>query len=151
MIEVVLYIFVSLITILIVLKLFRMKRQHAAASNVVFAKYTFEKLPKDIRQTIHEKAKSLVLASESKMQGFANEVERFGWYALAMDALNIDSKVPDNPVWRKVKNPYKAINPGNGMFFAICTVLKKNYGIEVDISKKTNYGNSQGNNAKKKK
>ena len=124
----------SLLLIIIVLKIVRAKRQHAAAVNVVFAKYTFSKLSKKKQNLVHETAKDLVFGTDTKLRGFANEVERFGWYALAMDALGIASQVPENPVWNKVKNPYVAIHPGDSMLRAVSGYLHTAYGLDVKIS-----------------
>ena len=124
----------SLLLIIVVLKIYRTKQQHAAAMNVVFAKYTFSKLPKKKQDLVHETAKDLVYGTDTKLRGFANEVERFGWYALAMDALGIASQVPENPAWNKVKNPYLAIHPGNSMLRAVSGYLRNAYGLDVKIS-----------------
>ena len=124
----------SLLLIIVVLKIYRTKQQHAAAMNVVFAKYTFSKLPKKKQDLVHETAKDLVYSTDTKLRGFANEVERFGWYALAMDALGIASQVPENPAWNKVKNPYLAIHPGNSMLRAVSGYLRNAYGLDVKIS-----------------
>ena len=124
----------SLLLIIVILKVYRAKQQHAAAMNVVFAKYTFSKLPKKKQELVHETAKDLVYGTDTKLRGFANEVERFGWYALAMDALGIASQVPENPLWSKVKNPYVAIHPGNSMLRAVSGYLHTAYGLDVKIS-----------------
>ena len=123
-----------MIFIIILMKIFRTKQQHAAAINVVFAKYTFPKLSQKKQDLVRETAKDLVYGSGTKLRGFANEVERYGWYALAMDALGIPSQVPENPVWSKVKNPYVAIHPGNSMLRRVCGVLNTEYGIDIQIS-----------------
>ncbi len=123
-----------MIFIIILLKIYRTKQQHAAALNVVFAKYTFSKLSPKKQDLVRETAKDLVYGSGTKLRGFANEVERYGWYALAMDALGIPSQVPENPVWSNVKNPYAAIHPGNSMLRRVCGVLNTEYGIDIEIS-----------------
>ena len=125
--------------VIVVLKIFRTKQQHKAASNVVFAKYTFDSLNKKDQVKVKEKAKALVLASKTKMQGFANEVERYGWYAQAMNALGISSAVPDNPAWHKIENPYTAILPGNMLFRGVCTYLMSEHNINITISEAKNY------------
>ena len=132
-------IFGVLILIIIVLKVYRTKQQHRAASNVVFAKYTYEKMRKDEQKKVKEKAKSLVLSSSTKLRGFANEVERYGWYALAMNDLGIPSAVPDNPVWHEVKNPYTAILPGNYLIRAVSSYLLSEHNISLNVSEAKNY------------
>jgi len=138
MIEILAITFGGLILIIIVLKAFRTKQQHKAASNVVFAKYTFEQLKKSEQKKVKEKAKALVLDSGSKLRGFANEVERFGWYAVAMNTLGIPSAVPENPLWYKVKNPYGAILPGHYLIRAVSTSLATEYDITISVSEAKN-------------
>lgn len=134
-----LYIALGLVVaVLIIYKIFRTRQRHAAAMNVVFAKYTFEKLSEDKKNLVRGVAKDLVLSSPTKRRGYVNEVERYGWFALAMNELGMPSKVPDNPQWNKVKNPYTAIKPGDRLFAAICVVLKSDYGIDLEISKQKN-------------
>ena len=141
-------IFGVLILIIIILKIYRTKQQHRAASNVVFAKYTFEKMKKEEQKKVKEKAKALVLSSDTKLRGFANEVERYGWYALAMHDLGIPSAVPDNPVWHSVKNPYTAILPGSYLIRAVSTYLLSEHNISLNVSEAKNY---QAKNEKKLK
>lgn len=129
-----------LIFVIVVLKLYRTRQQHKAASNVVFAKYTHAKLNAKQQKAVHDKAKDMVLQSNNKLTGFANEVERYGWYALAMRELGISSLVPENPSWYPVKNPYTAIFPGNALIGVVCMLLKQNYDIEINVSEKKNYG-----------
>lgn len=126
-----------------IIKFLRTKKHHAAAMNIIFAKYTYDKLSQDKKKLVREVAKDLVLSSPTKLEGYKNEVERYSWYALAMNELGIQSKVPENPVWNKVKNPYTAIKPGNRMFDAICGVLKTEYGIDIKISKDKSSPNQQ--------
>lgn len=129
-----------LVFVILILFIYRAKKDHAAACNVLFAKYTFPKLPKKRQSLVHDTAKDMVFASDTKLRGFANDVERYGWYAVAMDALGIESKVPDNPSWYKVKNPYVAIQPGNRMLRSLSATLNKQYGVNISVSaeKKTN-------------
>ncbi len=133
------YAFGALVLIIIILKIYRTKQQHRAASNVVFAKYTFEKIKKTEQKKVKARAKALVINSNTKLRGFANEVERYGWYALAMDDLGIRSAVPDNPAWNKVKNPYSAIFPGNYLMRAVTTYLLREHDIDINISEAKNY------------
>lgn len=132
----------SLVLIIVVLKIYRTRQQHKAASNIVFAKYTHSRLNAKQQKQVHDRAKELVLRADSKLTGFANEVERFGWYALAMKDLDIPSQVPDNPAWYPVKNPYYAILPGNRLIDAVCTYIKLNYAIDIQVSKEKNYQNA---------
>jgi len=139
------YLLGVLIVIIIVLKTYRTRQEHAAAANIVFAKYTHGKLPKDKQKQVHEKAIEIVKTTEQKIRGFANEVERYGWYAKAMDSLHIPSAVPENPMWNKVKNPYYAIKPGNMLIRAVAGYIAKEHGINISVSEAKNYTGSKVN------
>jgi len=150
-VETLFYIVGMLVVTVITVKLVAMKRRHKAASNLVFAKYTFNKLNIDQQNKVHDKAVEMVIESTAtKMTGFANEVERYGWYALAMDALGIHSAVPDNPCWYKIKNPYRAIIPGDSMIYNVTSVLQQ-YNIDVKISAEKGYPDKKALAAKEKK
>ncbi|MDH5257782.1 MAG: hypothetical protein OEX07_07230, partial [Gammaproteobacteria bacterium] len=62
-----------LIVIIIALKSYRTRQEHAAALNIVFAKYTHGKLAKDKQKKVHETAIEIVKSTEPKIRGFANE------------------------------------------------------------------------------
>ena len=132
-----------LILVIIVLKIYRTRQQHAAATNIVFAKYTHGTLPKNKQKQVHEKAIQIVKEIEPKLRGFANEVERYGWYAKAMESLNIPSAVPENPVWSKVKNPYYVIKPGSLLIRGVTNFIAKEYGINISVSEAKNYTGSK--------
>jgi len=132
-----------LILVIIVLKSYRTKQQHAAAANIVFAKYTHEQLSKEKQRKVHAKAIEIVKSKEPKVRGFANEVERYGWYALAMEDLKIPSAIPENPNWNKVKNPYYAIKPGSMLIRGVTSFVAKEYGINISVSEARNYTGSK--------
>ncbi len=149
--EILLTIVGVLVVTIIAIKLFAMKRRHKAASNLVFAKYTFNKLNIAQQNSVHDKAVEMVVASPAtRMTGFANEVERYGWYALAMDALGIHSAVPDNPCWYKIKNPYNAIIPGDSMIYNVTGALQQ-YNIDVKISSEKGYPDKVAGKKEKKR
>jgi len=137
------YFLAFLILVIIVLKSYRTKQAHAAAVNIVLAKYTYEQSPKKIQEKIHKTAIEIVKSSKTKMRGFANEVERYGWYALAMDQLNIPSAVPDNPTWNRVKNPYTAILPGSMLIRGVTQYLAQEHNINITVSEAKNYTGSK--------
>ena len=149
--EIMFYIGATLVVLVIVIKLINTRNRHRAASNMVFGKYTFNKLNTNQQNSVHDKAIEMVLASDTKMTGFANEVERFGWYALAMDALGIHSAVPDNPCWYKIKNPYRAIIPGDSMIYNVTGALQQQYSIQVKVSVEKGYPDKVASGKKEKK
>ena len=125
---------VGVVVLLLLLKVFfTSKKQYGAAANVVFAKYTYGKLKKDEQQKVHDRALEMILESGVAKRGFATEVERYGWYALAMDQLGIPSKVPENPAWFKVDNPYEALPAGSFLINGVTKFLKKHYDIDITI------------------
>ncbi|NOY61737.1 MAG: hypothetical protein GXP10_01060 [Gammaproteobacteria bacterium] len=121
-----------LVVAFVIKKIIDTKIRHSAACNVLFAKHTFGQLKKVDKQKVHDKAVALVLESGVKTRGFASEVERYGWYALAMNALNMPSAVPDNPCWYTIKNPYKAA-PGHRFIATIAKQLQRDYGVNVVV------------------
>ncbi|HED40228.1 MAG TPA: hypothetical protein ENJ13_07325 [Chromatiales bacterium] len=149
--EIALYIIATVVVLMVVIKLINMRRRHRAASNLVFAKYTFNRLNIAQQNRIHDKAVEMVLTSDVNMDGFANEVERFGWYALAMNELGIHSLVPDNPCWYKIKNPYRAIIPGDSMIYNVTGALQQQYNIDVKISAEKGYPDKKKSTPKGKK
>ena len=130
-----LYGLIGLMLLLLVYLGLDFRRKQRAASNVVFAKYTYSQLNKPQKKKVHERAIELVLGSGTRTRGFANDVERYGWYAMAMRDMGIHSAVPDNPVWHKIKNPYTAITPGHYFLGLITGYLEKNYQLTISISK----------------
>ncbi len=125
---------VVVVVLLLLMRTFvKSKRQYGAAANVVFAKYTYGKLNKDEQQKVHDRALEMILESGVSKRGFDNEVERYGWYAVAMDRLGMPSKVPDNPAWHKVDNPYEALPAGSFLIIGVTKFLKKHYNIDITI------------------
>ena len=149
--EIMFYIGATLLVLAIAVKLMHTRNRHRAASNVVFAKYTFNKLNIAQQNSVHDKAVEMVLASDTRMDGFANEVERFGWYALAMNTIGIHSAVPDNPCWYKIKNPYSAIIPGDAMIYNVVGALQQQYNINVKVSAEKGYPDKVAGKKEKKK
>ncbi len=124
---------VVVILLLLLKTFFDSKKRYGAATNVVFAKYTYAKLKKDVQQKVHDRALEMILESGVSTRGFANEVERYGWYAVAMDQLGIPSKVPENPSWHKVDNPYEALPASSYLINGVTKFLKKHYNIDITI------------------
>lgn len=112
----------------------RFKRRHKAAANVLFAKYTWLRLEPARQLEIHQKAITLAMQNGGGTQGFANEVEQFGWYALVMAEEGMPSAVPENPVWYRVKNPYRAVQPHDPLIAAISGALKDQFNTNVTVN-----------------
>ena len=112
--------------VLIVIKYRGAKMKHQAAANVVFAKYTYEKLSKEDRKRVEEKARKIAKTK------YDSEVEQFGWYAVAMKSLGIPSAIPDNPSWYLTKHPDVLI-PSEMMIRAVMTFINRNYGLDIKV------------------
>lgn len=109
------------------------RRRYYGAMNVLMARYTFDRLSRPEQEAVKEEAKSLAQARNAKTQGYTHDIERFGWYAKAMEALKIASKLPENPSWYAIANPSKALKK-NDRFLGIAKLMvKQNYGVELDI------------------
>lgn len=117
----------------------RFRTRHHAASNVLLAKYSWLRLDKHSQQRVHERAVELAISDGKGRQGFANEVEQFGWYALAMSDMSVPSSVPGNPAWHRVKNPYRALNPEDPVIAAIAGVLKTEFSVNVTVNANDKY------------
>ncbi len=134
--EIIFIIVAVLASLLLIKKIVQTKARHRAAANVMFAKYTYLQLPRKDQERIHQTAVSMIGDATVENMAFANDVQRYGWYALAMDRLNIPSAVPDNPKWYTVKNPYSAIKPGDLMLRGIAKYLKREYDLDVTVTEK---------------
>ncbi len=122
------------LVLLLLLKVFLdSKKRYGAATNVVFSKYTHSRLKKAEQQKVHDQALAMILESGISTRGFANEVERYGWYAVAMDRLGIPSQVSDNPCWHKVENPYAAIPASSYLIKGVTNYLRRHYNIDISV------------------
>lgn len=118
------------------LKYRRYTKRHAAAMNVVLAKYTFEQLSRDQQTQIDEKAHEILAGlMRHPPSDFQTEVHRFGWYALAMAELGIPPAI-EEPKWSYVSNPWFAVFPGDSTFKLIFEYLKRKYDVEIHIDDK---------------
>ncbi len=125
--------------------------RHAAAFNVLLAKYTFSQLSEDDKEKVLDKTMEIiersgggrVLARAAERYGspleFDNEAEQYGWYALAMAELNIPPAIPDIGVWNLVKNPFFAIAPTDKMFRHVSKYLRNKYSVDISISGKDRF------------
>lgn len=113
--------------VLIIIKYRGAKTKHQAAANVVFAKYTFEKLSEADQARVKEKAQSITSNS------LEDEITRFAWYAIAMNELGIPSSIPDNPKWYQTKTP-DVLLPNEFMIKAVVTFINRNYGLDIEVA-----------------
>lgn len=118
---------IGIALLLLIIKKYReAKAKHQAAANAVFAKYTFEKLSDEDKVNVENKAKELAPSYEG-------EIEQYGWYAVAMDALKIPSAIPDNPNWYKTKSP-DVLKPNEVMVKAVVTFINRNYDLDIELA-----------------
>ena len=118
---------IALALVLILVKQYlASKANHAAAANVVFAKYTFGTLSADQQHLVKEKVAEF--AAENEL----SEIARYGWYAIAMHALDIPSAVPENPNWYHKARPDKVL-PSDLLLKSVISFVEKNYDISVEF------------------
>ncbi|VAW83959.1 hypothetical protein MNBD_GAMMA16-1779 [hydrothermal vent metagenome] len=115
------------ILLLILMKYRAAKTRHQAAGNVVFAKYTFGKLSLEDQTRVKEKAEEIANKAAS------DEIEEYGWYAVAMHALKIPSAIPDNASWYHTKRP-DVLRPSDLMVRSVLIFLNNNYNLNIEIS-----------------
>jgi len=115
------------IVLFIIIKYRAAKTKHQAAGNVVFAKYTFDRLSLEDQTRVREKAEQI--AKETAR----DEIEQYGWYAVAMHALKIPSAIPDNASWYHTKRP-DVLRPSDLMIRSVLIFLNKNYNLNIEIA-----------------
>ncbi len=125
--------------------------RHAAAVNVLLAKYTFPRLSDSDKQEVLDTTLHIIersgggpaLAGAVERYGsslkFDNEAVEYGWYALSMAELHIPPALPDIHAWNFVKNPYFAIAPTDKMIKHVSKYLKNKYSIEISISERDRF------------
>jgi hypothetical protein len=128
------WIITTLVAMLTIAVLLRVRRRYLAAMNVLMAKYTFERLSHRDQAKVKDQAKAIALQHGLTTQGYDNDVARFGWYALGMKVLGIASKLPENPHWYVVKNPSKALKPNDAFLNTASQLIRKNYAIDLRMN-----------------
>lgn len=103
-----------------------------AALNVLLAKHVFSKASPDERERIALRAREL-LAGRGQAADFAGEVDRYGWYALAMKELGISPGVKGFKDWKGIANPSTAIRAGDPLLRTAAYLLKSQCGIDVQV------------------
>ncbi|SNS50777.1 hypothetical protein SAMN06265795_103129 [Noviherbaspirillum humi] len=103
-----------------------------AALNVLLAKHAFLQLPTEERARVETRARE-IMAQRGQTGEFQHEVERYGWYALAMKELEIAHHAKGTKGWKVVNDPSKAIAPGDPLLNSAAFLLKKRYGFDVSI------------------
>ena len=124
------WLFVLALVLVLVKQYFKSRANHAAAANAVFAKYTFGSLTSDKQDIVRQKAQEL--ASTDRL----SEIECYGWYAIAMHALDIPSAIPENPKWYRNVRPDK-IYPSNLLINSVISFVEKQYSIKVEFGAAT--------------
>lgn len=85
-----------------------------AAENVVAARKTYPSLETDIQEQVQSQAELIIRRCgwSQKSVTFENDIQKFGWYALAMMELKITPNCAI-PHWNVIKNPWFAIREGD--------------------------------------
>ncbi|WP_321820854.1 MULTISPECIES: hypothetical protein [unclassified Burkholderia] len=105
-----------------------------AAFNVLLAKHTFSTMPPDQKKTVEQRAAEILVASGARGHEYYDEVDKYGWYALAMNELGINSAIKEYPGWNRVRNPILAIFPGDPALSAASLAIKARWGVDVSVS-----------------
>lgn len=104
-----------------------------AALNVLLAKNAFSRSSPDEQGRIARRASDLV-AERGHAAEFQGEVDRYGWYALAMKELGMPPGVQGFRDWKSIGNPSTAIGAGDPLLRTAAFLLKRKCGIDVSIS-----------------
>lgn len=105
-----------------------------AALNVLLAKHTFSQLPPNERDRV-ELRTSEIMTQRGQPLEFQGEVDRYGWYALAMNELGISHQAKGyKGEWKAISNPSTAIAPADPLLNTAAFLLKKRCGIEVSVN-----------------
>lgn len=108
--------------------------RHAAAQNIVVAKHTFHLLPENDQLRVKEHAENLVNGlMHGRFEGFNGEIDKYGFYALAMAELNIPSAIREFG-WNYVRNPFTAVLPKDKNLEIVTKYFKYRYHINISIS-----------------
>lgn len=81
---------------------------------------------------------------------FNGEVDKFGWYALAMNELDIRPAVSGYPGWNKVRNPFTAVYPGDPILEHTSSFIKSKFGVDITLSKEHKIFDQIANSARQK-
>jgi len=71
------------------------------------------------------------MAERGHAPEFVGEVDRYGWYALAMKELGISPGVKGFKDWKAIGNPSTAIKAGDPLLRTAASLLKSRCGIDV--------------------
>lgn len=104
-----------------------------AALNVLLAKHVFSRASTAEQERIELRAREL-MAERGHGPEFIAEVDRYGWYALAMKELGISPGVKGFKDWKAIADPSIAIKAGDPLLRTAAYLLKSKCGIDVLVS-----------------
>lgn len=104
-----------------------------AALNVLLAKHAWSRMSPDEQGRVEAHTREL-MAGRGLAPEFRGEVDRYGWYALAMNELGISHQVPGFKGWKAIGNPSAAIGSGDPLLSSAAFLLRKKCGIDVSVS-----------------
>lgn len=104
-----------------------------AALNVLLAKHVFSGSSSDERERIELRTREL-MTERGHAPEFIGEVDRYGWYALAMKELGIAPGVKGFKDWKAIGNPSTAIKAGDPLLRTAAYLLKSKCGIDVLVN-----------------
>lgn len=121
-----------LVFIFLLRRNFASSKRADAALNALLAKHAFSRSSPDEQGTIALRARAL-MAERGHAPEFRGEVDRYGWYALAMKELGMSPGVKGFKDWKSIGNPSTAIAAGDPLLRTAASLLKSRCGIDVDI------------------
>lgn len=126
--------FVSAFTLWVVFRIRYGLGRAAAAGNVVAAKATFQQLNEKDQNAVHDHSIEVIRRSgwrSAKTPEYKSDLDRFGWYALAMMELGI-RPLAIIPAWSVVKNPWFPVDDSQ---IETAITLARKCGFEVTIER----------------
>lgn len=103
-----------------------------AALNILLAKHTFSQLSIEDRNRVESRTHEILTERGFDLH-FQNDIERYGWYALALSDLGIAHQATGLNGWKAISNPSKAIAAGDPLLQTAAFLLKKKYSINVSV------------------
>lgn len=123
--------------VLLWISMARFWSRYKAASNVLLAKYTFDRLPESDQQFVIDEVARIMAGARHPIQdpqgtlALLSPAERCGFYALAMASLGIEPKIGKG--WYDVRNPAAQIIGAHREIATVRHQLRSRYGVDVDL------------------
>ena len=109
--------------------------RHAAAFNVLLAKHAYGLLDEVDQNKVKERAADILKRVMPRPPtDFNSEVEKYGWYALAMRELGIPPALVQYSTWHVTRNPFMDVLPGDPAIDGVSRHIRDKFGVDVSVS-----------------